>query len=537
MGHQRQPEQEPEYDPEELGHADGAQSAARRAASGSLVGQTLEGRYRFDALLGEGTFARVYRVHDRVRQVDLAAKVLRSDIAQEPAFLERFRREAEVLGRLQHPHIVRYYDIVESGRHVFILTDYIEGDTLQWRLREQHGTLTPFDSLRVLRPLMAALNYAHQEGVVHRDLKPANILIDPNEHVYVMDFGIAKILTDTSTLTVDMTVGTPHYMSPEQILAAEVTPATDVYALGIILYQMYTGQLPFVGESDATSGMTTAVRIAYEHLHVAPTPPTRINRRLSVAVEDVVLKCLEKDPGQRYQSVSAVYEALVEAVGTPSIALEGSLVTPADEGLGGERVPTAVGGLSRVSEAEEFLPPEDEDEDIAFAGLGDAGEGFKRKRKPKRQPSMQEVETAKKEKGDEKEGEKQTEKQKEQDEKEREKGPEKADLWGEVWTFGGTGDRLSRLTWGLTIIWAGVVFMLGFGNWFGWVMTGAGSLMLLETAVRLVVPEFRAKPGARMVMGSVLLTVGLGIALSLESLWPLVLIAIGASMLINHLVE
>jgi len=522
MGHQRQPEQEPEYDPGESEQATGA--------GDSLVGQTLEGRYRFDALLGEGTFARVYRVHDSVRQVDLAAKVLRSDIAQEPAFLERFRREAGVLARLQHPHIVRYYDIIESGRQVFILTDYIAGDTLQWRIREHGGPMTPFDSLRLLRPMMAALHYAHQEGVVHRDLKPANILIDANQHVYVMDFGIAKILTDTSTLTVDMTVGTPHYMSPEQILAAEVTPATDIYALGVILYQMYTGQLPFTGESEQATGVTTAVRIAYEHLHVAPTPPTRLNRRLSVAVEDVILKCLEKDPGQRYQSATELYEALAEAIGTPSVALAdlasmvgGAAAPRVASAPEAERVPTAAGGLSQVG-ARLGIGPEGEEDSFA----GDAGEIAPDADKPKRKPKRESRQAK-----SEKEGEKEAEKQKEQDEKEREKGPEKA----QVWTFGGTGDRLSQLTWGLTVIWAGGVFLLGLDIWVGWMLSGFGSLMLLEAAVRMVVPEFRANPGARLIFGSILLSVGLGMALSIGTFWPLVLIAIGISILINHLLK
>ena len=321
MAHERrpQPEMEPEQEPDALAsdEASGRAAPPSPASAADLVGQTLAGRYRFEALVGEGTFARVFRVFDEHRRATLAAKVLRSDIAHEPAFLARFRREARVLERLQHPHIVRYYDIVESGDTVFILTDHIPGRTLQSELRRIGRPLTMDEALAYLTPLAAALHFAHQEGIIHRDLKPANILLDDNDRLYVTDFGIARILSDTSTLTVDTTVGTPHYMSPEQIMAGTVTVTTAVYALGIMLYQMLTGQLPFTGDSPDAAGTTTAMRIVYEHLHVKPTPPHQLNPALSSAVEAVILRCLEKDPAQRYQSVSAVYDALTEAAGVP----------------------------------------------------------------------------------------------------------------------------------------------------------------------------------------------------------------------------
>ena len=357
---------QPDLEPEEFEENEAAENGAESAdemnelplaaqlgpapgTSGVLIGQTLEGRYQFDELLGEGSFARVFKVYDLHRQVYLAAKVLRSDIAQEPAFLERFKREASVLERLQHPNIVRYYDTVESGDHVFILTDYIAGRTLQSELRGE--PINPLDSLKYLRPLAAALHFAHREGVVHRDLKPANILLDENDNVYVTDFGIARIISDTSTLTVDTTVGTPHFMSPEQIMVGEITQATDVYALGILLYQMYTRVLPFTGQSPQASGTTSTMRIVYEHLHVRPTPPSELNPRISRAIDGVILRCLEKDPAQRYATVSDVYVALSDAIGTPSVALDadevaavrqaGPAVAPPVE-LDAERVPDGV---------------------------------------------------------------------------------------------------------------------------------------------------------------------------------------------------
>lgn len=508
-----QPEMEPEYDAGDL-----ARDAAPSPGGGAdLLGQTLAGRYRFEALVGEGTFARVYRVFDAHRRATLAAKVLRSDIAHEPAFLARFRREARVLERLQHPHIVRYYDIVESGDTVFILTDHISGRTLQTELRRLGRPLTPDETLTYLRPLAAALHFAHQEGIIHRDLKPANILLDDNDKLYVTDFGIARILSDTSTLTADATVGTPHYMSPEQIMAGQVTVTTDVYALGIMLYQMLTGQLPFMGDSPEAAGTTTAMRIVYEHLHVRPTPPRQLNPALSSATEAVILRCLEKDPAQRYQSVSAVYDALAAALGASAGRQAPAPVTALPAA---ERVPTGVGGASRI-----LL----ESERASAVAAGEEA-APKPKRKAKHEARRREPQS-------EKEREKEQESQEKSDEKTREKGHEvhveKGEFWGDI----SPGDRLSQLTWGGAVLWAGIVLALGLSNAWGWIFTGAGALLFIEVAARMIIPEYRARPGARLMLGAVLLMVGLGMGVGFGSLWPLILIGIGVSLLINRLFE
>ncbi|MBN1201373.1 MAG: serine/threonine-protein kinase [Anaerolineae bacterium] len=288
-----------------------------------LLGQTLGSRYRFDKLLGEGTFARVFRIYDLHRHATLAAKVLRRDIASEPALLERFRREADVLARLQHPHIVRYYDIVDADDHVFILMDYVPGQTLQDVLTGLQAPLAPRDSLAYLNPLATALHFAHSEGIIHRDLKPANILLHENGTLYITDFGIARILGEASSLTLGgTTMGTPLYISPEQVTGGLITVATDIYALGIILYQMYTGQAPFRGESAGITGSTTAERILHEHIHTLPEPPTSLNPHISPAVEDLLLRSLQKDPAARFHSVIQLYDTLAEAIGVPPLSLE-----------------------------------------------------------------------------------------------------------------------------------------------------------------------------------------------------------------------
>ncbi len=288
--------------------------------SSELLGQTLGSRYRFDALLGEGSFAHVYRITDLHRSATLAAKVLRREIAQDTTFIERFRREAVVLARLQHPNIVRYYDTVELEGYTFLLVDYIPGQTFQTVLANQAGPLKPLASLTYLTPLVSALQFAHNEKVIHRDLKPANILIHENGTLLITDFGIARILNTTSELTLGMTVGTPLYMSPEQITGAPVTIASDIYSLGVILYRMYTGVPPFRGESPRTSGSTAAARITYEHVHLPAEPLITLNPGLDLAVQEIVLRCLEKEPRRRFRSVTELYDALAEAIGAPPMS-------------------------------------------------------------------------------------------------------------------------------------------------------------------------------------------------------------------------
>lgn len=288
----------------------------------NLTGTTLAGRYRFEALIGEGTFARVYRVHDVRRGVDLAAKVLRSDIAHEPTFVERFRREAQVLARLQHPHIVRFYDVVESDHTVFILMDYIDGTTLHSHLYHLNRPLNVRETLQFLKPVSTALTFAHGENIIHRDIKPGNILLSKSGQVYVTDFGIARLLDDAGSLTQGMSIGTPLYMAPEQILGQQITIATDVYAMGVLLYRMLTGEVPFSGKAPQAMGDTAAERVAYEHVNLPPARPSQVNPSLPAAVDEVILTAMRKDPKTRYPSAVAVHDALAETVGATPAGVE-----------------------------------------------------------------------------------------------------------------------------------------------------------------------------------------------------------------------
>lgn len=335
-----------------------------------LTGSTIEDRYRFDICLGEGTFAQVYRVHDTRRNVDLAAKVLRADVAHDPTFLERFRREGLVLERLQHPNIVRYYDLVETPEAVFILMDYIPGETLQSVLYNIGRPLTARQVFEFLKPLTAALHFAHGEGVIHRDLKPANILIHENGALLVTDFGIARLLDDgTFASSLGQALGTPLYMAPEQITSGEISAATDIYSLGVILYQMLTGTVPFTGRHPAAQGATLSERITYEHLHILPAPLYDVESSISEAVDEVVRRCLAKDPPRRPHTVRDVYDLMAEALGAapsdlmplpreralppPAINLPeiSQFVRIAQEAEGPLNRPTLVSGSSRAARA------------------------------------------------------------------------------------------------------------------------------------------------------------------------------------------
>ena len=275
----------------------------------TLVGKTLKNRYRVIDSLGRGGMAEVYRVWDEYRSVDIAMKVLRQDIAQDPIFLRRFKREAQSLAKLQHPSIVRFYGMEREGLLVFLLMEYIEGQSLQSEifLSENHP-LSNQRILEILKPICSALNYAHKMGLAHCDLKPGNILIEAGGRVLLTDFGIARTM-DAATSTL-VGAGTPAYMSPELIKGMDPTPQSDIYSLGIVLYEMLTGgERPFIGERATITG-TTAEKVRWEHLHLNAVPVSKLNPGVDRRIDDVIAKCLAKDPRQRYASALDVYIAM-----------------------------------------------------------------------------------------------------------------------------------------------------------------------------------------------------------------------------------
>jgi len=238
----------------------------------------------------------------------LAVKVLNPSLAGDYAFLDHFREEARALARLQHPNIVRFYSLERDGDTAFIVMDYIEGVTLREEMRAGGGQLPPQRILEIMRGICAALNYAHELGYIHCDIKPANILINQNGAALVADFGIARLAGGASAAAARG--GTPGYMSPEQIRGEPPTRASDIYALGVLLFELLSGgKRPFNGQAAQTAG-NTAERIRWEQTHLSPPSPRQYNPSISPDLEAVILKCLALEPPRRFSSVQALLVAL-----------------------------------------------------------------------------------------------------------------------------------------------------------------------------------------------------------------------------------
>ncbi|GAB4200893.1 MAG: hypothetical protein OHK0022_22400 [Roseiflexaceae bacterium] len=272
-----------------------------------LIGKQLGG-YRVRDLLGSGGMARVYRGYDPSLDREVAIKVISVE-GQPPDFVDRFRREARVVAKLNHPHIVHVYHYGEQDDVVYMVQQLLPGPTLDMRLREGGRRRVPADQVQsVISQVADALDFAHAQGVIHRDVKPGNMLYDGQGQIVLTDFGIARSLSDVRTTATGpgVVMGTPAYVAPEQaISSASLTPACDVYSLGVVLFQMLTGRLPF--DADTPMG------VVLKHLYDDPPAPSSLRTDLAPSVDAVVLRALRKEPEARYPSAGALAEALREA--------------------------------------------------------------------------------------------------------------------------------------------------------------------------------------------------------------------------------
>ena len=275
-----------------------------RSSRGSQADQTLVGtdfgtRYRVDSQLGQGGMGRVYRAYDKELNRNVAIKVLRQEYTDEPEAMERFKQELLLASKISHKNILRIHDLGDVDGVKFISMAFVEGCDLH-QLLQKEGRL-PADRIAAIgEQLCRALEAARVEGVVHRDLKPQNILVDQAGQIYVSDFGLAKSFESNATgmTRTGAFLGTPQYMSPEQIEGKPANHKSDLYAVGLILYEMGTGVMPFKGDS--------ALEIMFQHVKQTPPNPKSLNPDLPEYLVAIILKCLEKDPAQRYETAGAI---------------------------------------------------------------------------------------------------------------------------------------------------------------------------------------------------------------------------------------
>lgn len=286
-----------------------------------IKGRRLSGRYKILDMIGGGGMANVYLAHDMILDRDVAVKVLRMDFAEDEEFIRRFHREAQSATSLAHPNIVNIYDVGEEDSIYYIVMEYVDGQTLKQYI-QQNSPIRIDDALEIMKQLTSAISHAHQNHIIHRDIKPHNILIDRHGNVKITDFGIAMALSATSITQTNSVLGSVHYLSPEQARGGMANRKSDIYSLGIVMFELLTGRLPFSGES--------AVSIALKHLQSETPSLKRWNPSIPQSVENIVLKATAKDPFHRYDSVEEMEEDIRTAL-EPERLHEEKFMVPIDD--------------------------------------------------------------------------------------------------------------------------------------------------------------------------------------------------------------
>jgi serine/threonine-protein kinase len=267
------------------------------------AGTIIDGRYRVSARLGSGGMADVYLAQDTLLGRQVALKLLHHRFAEDQEFVERFRREASSAAGLSHPNVVAVFDRGEWDGTYYIAMEYLPGRSLKAVVRE-HGALSPQDATDIVVQILLATRFAHKRGIIHRDIKPHNVILDEEGRAKVTDFGIARAGASDMTLTGSI-MGTAQYLSPEQAQGHAVSESSDLYAVGVVLYELLTGQVPFEGESPVT--------VALKQVSVEPTPPSALNPAVTPALEAVVMRSLAKDPAGRFANADEFIAALQQA--------------------------------------------------------------------------------------------------------------------------------------------------------------------------------------------------------------------------------
>lgn len=291
----------------------------------------LRDRYQLEEVIGEGALSVVYRAYDLRRHAYVAIKMLRDELVQNPEIMRNFQSEAFLLSKLNHPHIVRFYSFENTGSVAYLVLDYIQGKTLRQLISETKGPFPIEQVSTVFQQIGGALHYAHEEGVLHRDIKPENVIIRSDGNAFLTDFGIAKLVNVSDQAHIR--AGTPAYMSPEQIAGKPLDRRSDVYSLGVMLYELLVGKRPFQGDEPGLTGSDTAERIRQAHLWLVPPDPRTLNPSLSEHIALFILKTLAKQPQDRWPDVKSMLDVWTRLIqqGPRSSTQSRQLTTPVNK--------------------------------------------------------------------------------------------------------------------------------------------------------------------------------------------------------------
>ena len=279
----------------------------------SNIGKKLDGRYELLELIGVGGMADIYKARDIVEDRIVAVKILKTEFAGSDEFLRRFRNESKAIALLSHPNIVKIYDVGFTDKVQFIVMEYVDGITLTDYI-EQQGVLKWRDAVHFTIQILKALQHAHDRGIVHRDIKSSNVMLLSDGTIKVMDFGIARFNRENNKTMSEKTIGSVHYISPEQARGDITDERSDIYSVGVALYEMLTGRKPFDGD--------TPVAIALMHMQSTPKKPSEINSTIAEGLEQIVMRAMQKDPAQRYQTAGEMIKDLEEFRKNPGIVFD-----------------------------------------------------------------------------------------------------------------------------------------------------------------------------------------------------------------------
>ena len=285
-----------------------------------FIGKRLDGRYEIHDLIGVGGMAYVYRAYDRVEDRWVAIKILKEEFSNNSEFLRRFRNESRAIAMLSHPNTVKVFDVSFGDQIQYIVMEYIDGITLKQYI-EQEGAIRWNEAVHFTAQILAALELAHSKGIIHRDIKPQNIMLLQNGTIKVADFGIARFLQSETTTMTDKAIGSVHYIAPEQARGDYITDKADIYSVGVMLYEMLTGRLPF--EAD------NAVSVALMQLQAKPVMPRELNPAIPVGLEQITMKAMEKSPMDRFQSAGEMLDDLEAFRRNPNLVFRYDLQTNA----------------------------------------------------------------------------------------------------------------------------------------------------------------------------------------------------------------